>query len=173
MIKLANKYLTKKNLLLFALTASSFALIVAYVSQYVFDLQPCQFCLWQRKPFFAIIILAIMFLKIPNLKKYQNLALKIIILLLLINAAISFYHTGIEQKWFKGFNSCSSSIAQPTTLEELKTYLEKMQAVRCDKPQFVFLGLSMAAWNFIYCLLLAILIVIIKKPLMNNKPQIN
>ncbi len=155
------KNLNSKHFLIFLLTASVFALTAAYISQYVFEMEPCQLCFWQRKPFFAVIILASLFLVIPRLEKYQNLAVKIAVLLLLINSAIAFYHTGVEQKWFEGLDSCSSAAAQPTSLEELKLALEKTKVVRCDKPQFVFLHLSMAAWNVIYCLGLAGLMVYI------------
>ncbi len=151
---LSHKKFTYQNLLFLLLTLSVFALSGAYISQYFFDMQPCQLCLWQRKPFFIIIILAAIFLLIPSFKKYQNLAIKMAIALLLINSAIAFYHTGVEQKWFKGLDSCTpTAIAQPTNLEELKLSLEQIKVVRCDKPQFIFLNISMAGWNVIYCLL--------------------
>jgi len=153
--------LNQKHLLIFLLTASIFALSGAYISQYLFGMQPCQLCFWQRKPFWIVIVLASVFLAIPNLKKYQNWAIGIVVLLLLVNAGIAFYHTGVEQKWFKGLDSCSSISEQPTSLEDLKLALEQTKAVRCDKPQFVFLHLSMATWNMLYCLWLAVLVMLV------------
>jgi disulfide bond formation protein DsbB len=152
------KNLNQTHLLTFLLIASILALSGAYISQYFFGMQPCQLCFWQRKPFWIIIILASVFLVIPNLRKYQNWGIKIVVLLLLINAGIALYHTGVEQKWFKGLESCSSISEQPTSLEDLKLALKKTKAVRCDKPQFAFLHLSMAAWNVLYCLGLAVLV---------------
>ena len=149
------KKFTHQNLLFLLLASAVFALAGAYISQYIFGLQPCQLCFWQRKPFFAIIILAILFLIIPRLKNYQKLAIQIAVLLLLINAAIAFYHTGVEQKWFKGLDSCVAISPNTNSLEDLKLTLEKTKAVRCDQPQFIFLHLSMASWNMIYCLLAA------------------
>ena len=93
------------------------------------------------------------------LKKYQKLAIQIAVLLLIINSAIAFYHTGVEQKWFKGLDSCATTSINSDSLEDLKLALEKTQAVRCDQPQFIFLGLSMAAWNVIYCLGLVLITV--------------
>ncbi len=153
------KNLNQKHLLIFLLLASIAALSGAYISQYIFGMQPCQLCFWQRKPFWAIIVLTSLFLIIPHLKKYQNWGIKIAVLLLLINAGIAFYHTGVEQKWFKGLDSCTSISSQPTNLEDLKMALEKTKAVRCDTPQFIFLGLSMAAWNVVYCLGLVLITV--------------
>ncbi len=155
-----NQKLTPQNLLFFLFFAATFALALAYISQYVFGLQPCQLCFWQRKPFWTIIILASLFLTIPHLKKYQSWGIRIAVLLLLINAGIAFYHTGVEQKWFKGLDSCSTNVVQNDNLEDLKMALEQTKAVRCDKPQFMFLGLSMASWNMIYCLGLAIVVII-------------
>jgi disulfide bond formation protein DsbB len=132
-----------------------FALILAYISQYFFDLEPCQLCLWQRKPFFVIITLASIFLAIPQLKKYQDWGIKIIVLLLLVNSAIAFYHFGVEQKWFRGLDSCAFVASNIDSIEKLKLELKNTKAVRCDQPQFVFLKLSIAGWNMIYCLILA------------------
>ncbi len=162
-----NKIISSRNILIILFSLSSFALISAYIAEYFFGLAPCQLCLWQRVPFFAIIIFSGLFLIIPFLKKYQNLAVKITILLLVINAGIAFYHSGVERKIFKDLVSCASNTETPDNLEDLALMLEHTKAVPCDKPQFVFLYLSMAEWNFIYCLGLAILTIIayrISKP---------
>jgi disulfide bond formation protein DsbB len=153
------KQFTPQHLLLLLIASAVFALGSAYISQYVFGLQPCPLCFWQRKPFFAIIIVAVLFLIIPMLKKYQKLAIQIAVLLLIINSAIAFYHAGVEQKWFKGLDSCATTSINSNSLEDLKLALEKNKAVRCDQPQFIFLGLSMAAWNVIYCLGLVLITV--------------
>jgi len=147
-----SRKLVTNNPLAFFLLAATLALAIAYISQYFFGLQPCQLCLWQRKPFFAIIIVAGLFLAIPKLKKYQNWGVRIAVLLLLVNSALAFYHNGVEKKWFHGLDSCATSFKDPSSLEELKLALETTKAVRCDVPQFVFLGISMAGWNVLYCL---------------------
>jgi len=141
-----------KNLLSFLTLAASLALISAYISQFVFDYQPCILCLYQRKPFFAIIacaLVSLVFLKSP---KSQKIAVFCCAIFLLINCAIAFYHVGVEQKIFKGPSTCSSTnLEKITNLEDLKNAFAKTKAIRCDEPSFVFLKLSMAAWNFIYC----------------------
>ncbi|MFT6106766.1 MAG: disulfide bond formation protein DsbB [Rickettsiales bacterium] len=167
------KKITSQNLLIILLTTSICALIGAYVSQYYFEMQPCQLCFWQRKPFFAIIIISTSFLAMPFLKKYQNIAVKIAILCLLINVGIAFYHSGVERKIFKGLDSCSSISKSPNNIDDLYTMLIKTKAVPCDQSQFTFLHLSMAEWNFLYCLILMIGISIImqrKTPTRNSQP---
>jgi disulfide bond formation protein DsbB len=145
-----------ENLLEIALFTSLVALIAAYVSQYVFGLEPCQLCFWQRKPFFAIIILTGLVLFIPFLQKWQQLAVKLCIILFVLNAAIAFYHFGVEQKWFTGLDSCSLQNIAATTVDELMAQLENTKIARCDEPQFIFLDLSMAGWNVFYCLFWAV-----------------
>jgi disulfide bond formation protein DsbB len=144
--------ISSKNLLIFLALAASSALILAYISQYVFDYQPCILCFYQRKPFFAVIAFALIGLVFS---KSQKVAVFLCTFSLLINCAIAFYHVGVEQKIFKGPSTCSSTnLEKITNLEDLKNAFAKTKAVRCDEPSFVFLKLSMAAWNFIYCLFL-------------------
>ncbi len=154
-----------KHLLIFLCSAAFLALLLAYITQYLFGLAPCQICFWQRKPFFAIVILSILFLFVPFLKKNQNLANKIIVFLLIVNAAIAFYHIGVENKIFSGPNSCSSSAFNSNSLQELKMALEKAPSVNCGKPALVFLKISMAGWNLIYCLSLALIAIVLLRKL--------
>lgn len=149
------KKLTHKNLLIILASLSSLALVMAYISQYFFGLQPCHLCLWQRKPFFIIIVIAIVFLLIPQLSKYKKLAIQISVVLLIANTALAFYHAGVEKKIFKGLDSCSTESMNIQNLEELELNISKTSVVRCDQPQFIFLGISMAGWNALYCLSLA------------------
>lgn len=158
------KKFTYKNLLIFLLTASVLALSLAYISQYFFGMEPCILCFYQRKPFFAVIILSVIALAIPKLRNQQKLFARIAVLLILINSFIALYHSGVERKIFKGPNTCSASNINPNNLEELKQILSTTKAVRCDQPQFVFLNLSMADWNVVYCLFLVVTsLVILRK----------
>ncbi|MFT6077785.1 MAG: disulfide bond formation protein DsbB [Myxococcota bacterium] len=146
--------ITARHLLAILLFAATAALAGAYISQYYFEMQPCELCFWQRYPFFVIIFISTIFLIIPFLRKYNNLAVKIGILCLLINAGISFYHSGVERKFFKGLDSCSSISKAPDNIADLYKMLASTSATPCDQPQFIFLNLSMAEWNFFYCLIL-------------------
>lgn len=144
--------MSQKNSLILLFCAASSALIFAYISQYFFGLQPCELCYYQRVPFFLIIIIVAASL---TFKKLHKLTLPLCLMMLLINAAIAFYHVGVEQKIFAGLSSCSSNLNSFNDIEELRQALIESKAVRCDEPQFIFLNLSMAAWNLIYCAALA------------------
>lgn len=150
--------ITTKTLLIFLLASSVAALIAAYISQFGFDLQPCILCLYQRKPFFATIALSALALVFFKSDLAKKIALFCCIIFLTINVAIAAYHTGVEKKIFKGPTTCSSeNLNDIENLEDLKTALSHTKAIRCDQPSFVFLDLSMATWNLIYCAILVLI----------------
>lgn len=141
-----------KNYLFLAFFASFLALISAYISQYIFGFEPCILCYHQRKPFFIIIVISLIFLLIKKLKNYQKFGAILCALIFLINAGIAFYHSGVEIKIFAGPDSCSSSnFDNIDNIEQLRVAMLATKAIRCDEPQFYFLNLTMANWNFIYC----------------------
>ncbi len=142
------------NVPVFLLISSLFALAFAYVSQYGFGLKPCVLCLYQRVPYMMIAVLSLFALAIRQ-EKYRNIIYGIIVAVLLTGVAIAFYHVGVEYTWFAGPDTCSGGGAAPKTLEEMRASLLGTKAVRCDQPQFVFLGLSMAGWNIVWSLFMA------------------
>ena len=150
--------LNLKNTLILLLFTSVAALGMAYFGQYHYGLEPCHLCLLQRKPFFAIIAIVLLFLLIPYFKKYQKFAINLSVLILLLNAGIAFYHVGVQKEFFKASGSCSVNIEKTNDLDALLIALESKPAGSCNKIAFSFLGLSIPAWNFIYCLSLAIFV---------------
>jgi disulfide bond formation protein DsbB len=161
--------ITNNNLLSFLLFYAFIALAAAYISQYFFDIQPCILCLYQRKPFFAIIALTSLALIFFKSDKSRKITVYICALLLLINATIASYHVGVEKKIFQGPSTCSSgNLNDIDDLEKLKAALSETKAIKCDTPSFVFLGISMAGWNVIYCLWLFSLIIFIKLKLQKS-----
>jgi len=152
-----SKIITTKAALVFLIIASVTALIFAYISQFGFDLQPCILCLYQRKPFFAIIALASLAIVFFKTEKQQKIALFLCAIFLLINVGIASYHVGVEKKIFRGPSTCSSqNLDGIDDLKKLEAAIFATKAIRCDEPSFVFLTLSMAAWNVVYCISLLI-----------------
>ena len=150
------------------LIASLFALLSAYISQYVFGLQPCILCHYQRIVFWLLALNSLLFLCLKS-AKFQIIWQVLAIILLLGNIGIAGFHSGVERKIFF-LGSCSASNTELEKITDpslLLSALQQTQAVRCDQPQFKFLGLSMADYNVFYCLfLLGLTIFFVKK---NNK----
>jgi disulfide bond formation protein DsbB len=142
-----------KNLSLTVALVSFAALAFAYTTQYVFNHQPCPLCLWQRKPYF----LAILFGLLAFTTKKEKLFLSLAGLSFMTGAVIAGFHTGVEQAWWKGLDSCSdTSLPEGVSLEEMQKYLMNRPIVRCDVPGWVFLGISMTAYNFMLSWTLAL-----------------
>lgn len=137
---------------------SAAALISAYIAQYAFGHQPCVLCIYQRLPFFAVVAISTISLIFSKQKKLQKSTLILCILLLFGNAILASYHVGVEQKIFAGPTTCTdvANLDEIQDVKELAAAIAKTKAVKCDTPSFVFLRLSMAEWNVIYCFFLVI-----------------
>jgi disulfide bond formation protein DsbB len=139
------------NISLFLLLFSVLALASAYTSQYAFGMEPCILCLYQRIPYFVIIILSSISLFIKKMQRLRMLLVCLCGISLLVGGGTAFFHVGVERGIFSLTDGCEIGQEEvPSTLEEMTTQLMGKPNVPCDKPQFVFLGLSMAAWNFLF-----------------------
>lgn len=149
MINSLIRYLgAKMNISVFLMVYSAVSLIFAYTSQYAFGLAPCMLCLYQRLPFFAVLILGIISVFVKSRLRLAVIALCGVILL--TGSGIAFFHVGVEEGIFKMETECGDAMAEASTIEEMTTQLLGKTYVPCDKPQFVFMGISMAGWNFLF-----------------------
>ncbi|HWP27594.1 MAG TPA: disulfide bond formation protein B [Xanthobacteraceae bacterium] len=135
------------------------ALLGAWFFQYVIGLPPCPLCLQQRVPYYFAIPLAVMVaLGVPYGAKPRVLqfALLAIAAGMLWNAYLGVYHAGIEWKWWTGTEACAGGLpnfrAQPDILDRIG----RTAIVRCDEAPWRFLGLSLAGYNVLISLVLAV-----------------
>lgn len=154
--------LSFKQILYLIFFSSFLALNIAYISEYFFGLKPCILCLYQRIPFFIILFLSIFALFfVKNNRNLQKNLIFLIILLFFVNSLIAFYHFGVEQGFFEITKKCQGNFSEVHSIKELKLSLQESSLAKCDEPQFVLFGLSMAALNIIYCLFLTIFFAIL------------
>lgn len=116
-------------------------LVGALGFQFIGGLYPCELCMWQRWPHLAAIILAGAALAMPAARRPLLLAAALAVL---TSAAIGVLHVGIEQHWWTGPTTCSSTA--PTGGD----FMAKMMAaplIRCDAAAWSLFGISMAAFN--------------------------
>lgn len=137
--------------------ASAAILSAAYISQYGFGLKPCILCLYQRVPYFVAIGLgAAAFLAAFRYPKLVTLLLACAGATFIVGAGIAGFHAGVEYGWWKGLASCGGDILpENVSIEELRQSLTHQQIIRCDKPAWSLLGISMAGFNFAVSLALA------------------
>ena len=75
----------------------------------------------------------------------------------LITAGIGGFHAGVEQGWWEGPQSCTSASIDNLSTEELLAQIMSAPMVRCDEIPWQMFGLSMAGWNMVVSICLAVL----------------
>ena len=140
----------------FVLAASAVVLGAALSSQYLGGLVPCELCILQRWPWAVAITISIVALFVAHDPSLRWVAL-VLGLVFLVGTGFAFYHLGVEQHWFAGPSACTASAAAPTTLEEMRQRILSTQVVRCDAVQWSFYGVSLAGWNLLASLAMAVI----------------
>ena len=134
----------------------SLAIISALIIQYWLGYEPCKLCLYQRIPYFLAILLII---KIFFFKKYEKITLLILSLIFIVSTALAFYHFGIEQGFFNESLACTAPDLSKTLSKEQLMELLKQNSVSCKDVSFKILGLSLAAINTIFSLVLSVIFI--------------
>jgi disulfide bond formation protein DsbB len=140
----------------FVLAASAVVLGAALYSQYWGGLVPCELCVMQRWPWAVAITISIVALFVGHNPALRWVAL-VLGLVFLVSIGFAFYHVGVEQHWFAGPSACTPSTAAPTTLEEMRQQILNAQIVRCDQPQWSLYGVSLAGWNLLASIIMALI----------------
>ncbi len=123
----------------------------AYVSQYVFGLYPCEMCWWQRYALFVALPFAVLAWIRPGAKLLAALAL----IGILIGGLIGAYHAGVEYGWWQGLTACTT-VAAGGGGNALDAILEA-PVIRCDVAPWDLFGISLAGWNFLISVPLALI----------------
>lgn len=172
----------KKYIIPIFITASSLlSLLMALIAQYGFELEPCKLCIWQRWPYAINIALGIAMFILAAHSNNNNIILKTLLLLTILvflsGSAIGVYHAGIEYGWWQEITSCvddiDNNIVNNSDLSSLKAEIFKQPIAACDQPEFVLFGISMAGYNAIWSLLLALVLVIAMLSYKNHFAKIN
>ena len=149
---------TNNIFLIVILVIISLTIISALIIQYWLGHEPCKLCLYERIPYFLSILLII---KILFIKKYEKITLLILFLVFMSSAALAFYHFGIEQGFFSETLACTSGdLSKTLSKEELLEQL-KQNTISCKDVSLRILGLSLAAINTIFSLVLSVIFLIL------------
>ena len=142
--------------LIFILTIISLTIISALIIQYWLGHEPCKLCLYERIPYFLSMLLII---KILFIKKYERITLLILFLIFISSTILAFYHFGIEEGFFNESLACTTGdLSKTLSKEELLEQL-KQSGTSCKDVSFRILGLSLAAINTIFSLVLSVIFV--------------
>src|SRR2546430_16150899 len=104
------------------LVASATVIGAALLFQYAGGLAPCELCLYERWPYDAAIVVALIALLSGN-----RLALRLTLgfcgLLFAASTVLAFYHVGVEHHWFAGPTACTGGSSGAQTIEQLGAQL--------------------------------------------------
>ena len=143
--------MTQRSLALLAAAGSAALLLGALGFQYIGGLAPCHLCYLQRYPHAAAIVIgglaAVLGTRILG---WLGAAA------VLTSAGIGIYHTGVERGWWEGPTTCTSGNAAVLTPDELFEQIMNAPLIRCDEVAWSMLGLSMASWNAVISVGLAL-----------------
>jgi len=145
------------NIFLFVILAIiSLTTISTLIIQHWLGHEPCKLCLYERIPYFLSILLII---KIIFIEKYKKITLLILFLVFMCSTVLAFYHFGIEQGFFSESLACTSGdLSKTLSKEELLQQL-KLNSISCKDVSFRILGLSLAAINTIFSLVLSVIFI--------------
>jgi disulfide bond formation protein DsbB len=134
------------------LLGSVVLLLAALGFQYLGGLAPCPLCLDQRWAHGVAIALGLVFLAWPR----RGVAV-LAGLAVLVGAGIAAYHAGIELRWWAGPTTCTAPAPGAAPAGALLDQILATPVVLCDQVAWSFLGLSMAGWNAVLSLVIAVL----------------
>jgi disulfide bond formation protein DsbB len=141
------------------LSASVGALGFAYTAEMAFGYEPCKLCLYQRIPFAVTGILALVALSGPmegvRGSRTQTIVIALCGLVYLVGGAIAIYHVGVDQHWWASA-VCGGVSPSSLTFEKMQQSLMQGEPKACDTFDWQLFGNSMAGYNIVYSILLAI-----------------
>jgi len=131
-----------------------------YFFQFVLGYQPCPLCLEQRNAFYISIPLAALLwlgAEYGASRKVMVAGFAIVALAMFWNTGLSAYHAGVEWKFWPGPIECSgpaNSFGSALSLRE--TLQGGVHIPRCDEAAWTFLGISLAGYDVVISLALAL-----------------
>jgi disulfide bond formation protein DsbB len=138
------------------LVASVATLGSAFLFQHVGGLAPCVLCVYQRYPYGVAIALGLVALFTGD-ARLRGILLALAALALLIDAGVAAFHVGVEQHWWEGTAACTGSASEPAnSLEALRQQVLSSGVVRCDSVPWALFGISLAGYNLLIALGLAL-----------------
>ena len=150
----------ERAILAFILTTASIILFSAILLGKFLNAPPCELCMYQRIPYFIIIIITLISLtkKIDSIIKPKIICI-LSGLLVMSSAIIAIYHVGVEQGYFE--TSCAPTEPPNFSLENVREALKSPPEPLCNNISIEFLGISMAGYNAMFSFLLSFLLILL------------
>ena len=144
-----------------AITAIAAATLAgAWFFQLVLDIRPCPLCLEQRYAYYLVVPLGAL-VALGSARDAPRAVLvagfAIIMLATLGNAGLGAYRSGVEWGLWQGPTECTGPVGNLGSAGNLLERLDSAKVIRCDEVQWRFLGLSLAGYNVLISLSMAVM----------------
>ncbi len=119
---------------------------------------PCELCLTERYAFYAGAPIVALTAALASRSAHgpARALFALLALIFLANAFLAGYHVGVEEHWWPGPTACTGSLSGTVNVNDLMKALNSTRVVNCDEVQLRILGLSLAGWDVVASLALAI-----------------
>jgi disulfide bond formation protein DsbB len=131
-----------------------FIIFSALFIEYILKVKPCALCIYQRYPYYLILLLSALFFLKNN---WKNQLMVLIILMSIVSFFLAGYHVGIENGLINELSSCKTEVSKNMSKDILLKELQSKLAPSCKDVDFKLFGLSLASINMIMSLILTIL----------------
>ena len=133
------------------LSISLIVLIIVFILEYIFKLIPCDMCLVERYPYYALILLSIIAMYLVRIEKakLRKIIDYISISTILFGFIYTLRHVGVERGIIKLSTECSGALINTSDRSALLEALNQAALVRCDAATYLFNFISIAESNLI------------------------
>jgi disulfide bond formation protein DsbB len=138
-------------------------LAAAHVFQ-AFGYAPCELCLRQREVYWAAVAFAVIaFVAARFAPRTATIGAIVLAIIFLSGAGVAAFHAGVEWKFWPGPTTCSA--AGGLDAANILDALDKpMHPPACDTAAWRLVGISMAGYNALISLALAVLSLLAAAP---------
>ena len=133
------------------LSISLIVLIIVFILEYIFKLIPCDMCLVERYPYYALILLSIIAMYLVSIEnvKLRKIIDYVSISTILFGFIYTLRHVGVERGIIKLSTECSGALINTSDKTALLEELNQAALVRCDEATYLFNFISIAESNLI------------------------
>jgi disulfide bond formation protein DsbB len=131
-----------------------FVVSSALFIEYILEVKPCALCIYQRYPYYLILLLSALFF-LKNNWKYSLMIL--MTLTSIVGFFLAGYHVGIEYGVIDELSNCKTEISKNISKDMLLKELQSKLAPSCKVVEFKLFGMSLASINMIMSLIFTIL----------------
>ncbi len=130
---------------------SLIVLIIVFILEYIFKLIPCDMCLVERYPYYALILLSVIAMYLVRIEKakLRKLIDYVSISTILFGFIYTLRHVGVERGIIKLSTECSGALINTSDKSALLEELNQAALVRCDEATYLFNFISIAESNLI------------------------